>query len=381
MSDPDFIAQSTGGRRFTLAALREQVEAQFEEETAGRLDIFQEANTEAARREIVVECANYVLSNEAIFLSRAEKRRLIDAVCAHLFHLGPLAPHLRDETVTEVTINGPGDINIRLGFGPLAPLPVRFDDPAHLRRAVNRLLMLHGTQLADWEYFFEVGVSLQGRPARLSIITPPVTPQMQVEIRLHPAAPLTLDDLVACAVLDAVHAHTLTAHLEARRGLLIVGQAGTGKTTLLGALLGALPGHAVLMQRAAEIHPAAHIEAQDITETLPGGALPGWLALDEVRDDIASVAWEALNLPGGTANLWVFRGAPTPARITSALGMLLRRVPEVMAMDQADIGQRLAERLPLVVRLGLGEDGPRVLSLDALVLKEGRLVLDSTDFL
>ena len=35
--EPEFIARSTAGRRFTLDALREQIEAQFEAETAGRL--------------------------------------------------------------------------------------------------------------------------------------------------------------------------------------------------------------------------------------------------------------------------------------------------------------------------------------------------------
>jgi pilus assembly protein CpaF len=388
--DPAFVARSEGGRLFTLDALREQITAQFEAETAGRIDILAEAAAPEARRALLLESVDYVLAVESVRITREEKARLVDAVYADVFSFGPLAPHLNDETITEISINGPGEVHARHGFDKPARMPVRFDDHAHLHALVERQLALHGAQMVDWHYFLEVGVEVGGRPARLSIITPPVTPHLQVELRLHPRQPRTLDALTTSGVLDAETAQAITGHLAERRGLLVVGDVGAGKTTLLGALLDVLPGRVALVQRAAEIRPpegARALNAFPPGEDAPGRTVddcvgealgetppPDWLVIDEVRDDAAGGAWAALNAAGAN-NVWCFRGESEPARIRSALNMLLRRAPQAMGLEQAAIDRLIAERLPLAALLAVREGAPRVVGLADFVLDDGELAL------
>lgn len=380
---PEFITL-TSGHRISFQALREKVEAQFEIENAGRVDIFQSVRTLEERRSLLVESVDYVLASESLFLPRAEKQRLLDAVYASMFGFGPLDPYLADESITEITINGPDDVDARYGFGELKRLPVLFEDAAHLRRTVERLVMMQGAQLIEWNYFVEIGIERHGRPIRLSIITPPVTPKFQVEMRLHPREPLSLADLVAQGMVNEAAAQTIIDHLAGGEGLLIVGSSGTGKTTLLGALLDMLPDSVTLVQRAAELRVPESIAEQNVfppgdddpgwtmderVEEIVAGQPPDWLVLDEVRDDAGGAVWTALN--AAPACVWVFRGYPQkPLRIVSALGMVIRRVPQAMGLAPPVINGLLAERLPLVVSLAIRDGMPRVIGVGRFVLRD-----------
>src|SRR5690606_24900387 len=157
------------------------------------------------------------------------------------------------------------NIHVRRGFGPMQRAPVYFDDPAHLRRTVSRALASVGVQLVDWNYFLEVGIEVHGRPARLGLIAPPISPHLQVEIRLHPRAPRTLEDLIQGGALSEAAARAITGHIAAGRGLLVIGDVGAGKTTLLNALgptFATLAGRVVAVQRAAELRLPAPVAAR-----------------------------------------------------------------------------------------------------------------------
>ena len=387
--DPQIVR--SGGRVFTLEALRERIEEQFNDEFAGRDDLLREADTQAKRRALLLDSANYVLAIESIFLSRADKERLLDQAYANLFGFGPLEPYLGDETLTEITIDGPDKVHARRGSGRLERLPVAFDDTAHLRRTIDRILAAQGATLVEGNYFLEIGVEVHARPARLSLIAPPISPHLQVELRLHPRTPPTLDDLVGGGMLIEAAARAITGHIAAGRGLLVIGDVGSGKTTLLGALGPAFTGRAIAVQRAAELRLPESVQARAAvppTHDDPGvdfgaqieAALaesPDWLILDEVRDDAARAAWNALNAAEGDRAprcAWAFRGEPAPDRVRNALSMLLRRAHP--AADQRALNRLAAARLPLVVGLAVVDAAPRVVSMGEFALDEsGELAL------
>jgi pilus assembly protein CpaF len=383
-ADPRAVRGRVGGRIYTMNALRERIEAQFNAETVGRADILAEADTEAKRRTLLLDCANYVLALEAVHVTREEKSELLDQAYANLFGFGPLELYLDDESITEITIDGPDNIHARHGFGKMKPLPAFFDDAAHLRGTIDRVLAAHGAQLVDWNYCLEVGVELHGRPARLGLIAPPVSPHLQLELRLHPPTPFTLDDLIGTGMLTDQAARAITTHIAGGQGLLVVGDAGAGKTTLLGALGASLQGRVVAVQRAAELRLPESVEVRAAippTDEAPGvdfeGQIeqvlsdaetpPDWLILDEVRDDDANGAWAALSAgEGGPRCAWAFRGAPDAGRVRSALDMLLRRAQP--AIEQAEIDLLLAERLPLVVYLAVRDEQSRVVGVGEFAL-------------
>lgn len=376
--DPRFLA---GSGRVTLAALRERVELQFSAETAARPDILQ-AMDEPARRDLIRELVDYVLTMEAITLSRADRLSVLDTLYKDLFSLGPLDVYLSEPTVTEIRIEGADRIYVRHGSDELAPVDAHFDDQVHLERIIERTVVTAGAELNEREPLLEIGVMFAGRPARLTVALPPVSPVMHAALRLHPKDPLTLADLVEAERLDDSAARLLGAILKGGHGLMIVGDAGAGKTTLLQTLLSEAPGSNTLVERAAElkipdgftrlavIPPTTSQDPVTFPDqilkalkTLQGQSQHerSWLILDEVRFDESVAMWEALTADGAPRCLWAFRGATDPLRLRTAFGMSVRRARQ--GIDQAQIHSALLDRLPFVALLARREGKLKLLGI------------------
>ncbi|MFN2389884.1 MAG: CpaF family protein [Actinomycetota bacterium] len=177
-------------------------------------------------------------------------RRLVDEVDG----FGILAPLIADETVTDVLVNGPDEIWVERA-GALEHTSLRFRDPAALGALVNRLLSAAGAR-ADSSHPI-ADARLPGG-ARMHVVLPPVAPAGPlVSIRTFPATPLTLEDLVARAMLTAEQGAALRTLVRARTSIAIGGRTGTGKTTLLNALLGELPSaeRVVVVEETPELRP------------------------------------------------------------------------------------------------------------------------------
>ncbi|MBN1558161.1 MAG: Flp pilus assembly complex ATPase component TadA [Lentisphaerae bacterium] len=365
----------TGRPSFSLEALRERVERQFKEETAGRDDILLELDTEERRRAMLREVADYVLTMEAITLSARDKSALIESAYRSLFTFGPLDDYANDDAVTEITIIGPREIHIRRGTGQLEPVAEAFDDRAHLAGTLERVLAGSGVSLSHAGPFLETGVMIQGRPARIGLIGPPVNPDYSLTIRLHPRQPVSLNDLHArLEMLPPQAVSLLRAILVGGHGLLIVGDAGQGKTTLAGALARSLPPtpSVTVIERAAEIWlpdfitrripipPGPDMPGTDFAATLRAALdeSTGWLIVDDIRGDESAAVWDALTHQNAPHYLWVFRGDTRPDRLRSALGMVIRK--QHPAVEQRDIHRALAARLPFVAALRPNRGAPRL---------------------
>jgi pilus assembly protein CpaF len=369
------IPGRAGRPSYSLDALRERVETQFQEETANRPDILLDLDTEQKRRDLLEEIADYVLAVEAITLSAANRSALITSAYRSLFTFGPLDKVVSDDRVTEIAINGPHSIHARRGMGRPEPVQAAFEDRAHLRRTLERVLASAGAVLPDDNPFLEVGVVMMGRAARLSEVGPPISPDYSLEIRLHPAQPITLDALCSrFGALPTQAVELLRAVLDAGHGLLIVGDVGLGKTTLAGALAHLLPpdAHCIAVERAPEMHLPPHVARRFPIPPTPGDpgqdfvsaiqaaqdVAPDWLILDEIRGDESAAVWDALTREQPPRYMWVFRGDPQPDRLRSALSMVIRQ--QHPAVEQTAIHRALAGRLPFVAAFRITPDGPRL---------------------
>jgi len=353
----------SGRPSFSLEALRERVERQFHEETAGRADILAELDTEASQRTALREVAEYVFAVEAVSPTAADRQIILDRVHSNLFGFGPLEDLLRDETVTEISISGPAEVRFRRRGEPPRSAPHRFDDGAHLAVTLARLLAGSGAALTESAPFLETGITLRGRRARLSAIGPPLSPALTATLRLHPPRPLAFADLEACGALPPAGIALLRAIAAAGHGLLIAGDAGTGKTTLAGALLPELAGRIAAAERAGELplppeaarfcpaQPAPDQPAADFAESVRAalGAAPDWLLIDEIGADEAPALWAALTAEPAPRCLWTLRAPAQPDRLRSALTMLLRRAQP--AIGAAHLHRAISTRLPFVAAL------------------------------
>jgi Flp pilus assembly CpaF family ATPase len=152
--------------------------------------------------------------------------------------LGPVAPLLRDPTISDVLVNGPEEVWIDR-FGRLEKTAVRFDDEAHLRRILRRMVALQGRRLDEAIPWVDLRLP---DGSRLNAVLSPVSLRGSViSIRRARERIYRLDELVAFGTLTAEMAEMLTAAVRRRRNLVVSGGAGAGKTTLLNVLSRAIP--------------------------------------------------------------------------------------------------------------------------------------------
>ncbi|GLW08947.1 hypothetical protein Misp01_40770 [Microtetraspora sp. NBRC 13810] len=174
------------------------------------------------------------LRAEKAVLGDAEILTVARALCADLIGAGPLEPLLAEPDVTDVLVNGPGEVWIDDGQG-LRRTSVTFPDEESLRRLAQRLAAAAGRRLDDASP--HVDARLAGG-VRLHAILPPLAPGGTcVSLRLPPRRTFTLAGLVSAGTIHPEAVGVLTAVVGARLAFLVTGGTGTGKTTLLSALL------------------------------------------------------------------------------------------------------------------------------------------------
>ena len=185
----------------------------------------------------------------------AELRAVLRALQSEIVGAGPLEPLLEDPSVTDVLVNGPAEVWVDRGEG-LERAPVRFADDGAVRRLAQRLAAPTGRRLDDAQPW--VDARLPGG-VRLHAVLPPVAPGGTcLSLRVPRRRVFTLDELVRSGALPPDGALLLERLVACRAAFLVTGGTGTGKTTLLSALLSLVPARdrVLLVEDAGELAPA-----------------------------------------------------------------------------------------------------------------------------
>lgn len=195
------------------------------------------------------------LRAEGGVLGDAEILRVVAALRADLAGAGPLEPLLRDPEVTDVLVNHPSEVWVD-GESGLRRADVSFPDEASIRRLAQRLASTAGRRLDDASPYVDARLR---DGTRLHAVLPPVAPDGTcLSLRLPRRRAFTLDELIDAEALPPDGAQALRALVAARLAFLVTGGAGTGKTTLLSALL-SLVGDGerlLLVEDSAELNPS-----------------------------------------------------------------------------------------------------------------------------
>ena len=293
--------------------------------------------------------------------------RLRRDIAAELRGAGPLEPLLELAGVTDVLVNAPDSVWLDRGSG-MERSGVGFADEAAVRALAQRLAAGTGRRLDDASPYVDA-VLADG--TRLHAVLPPIVPATTLSLRVLARRPLGVEDLVRGGALSPDIAALLRAVVSARLAFVVTGGTGTGKTTLLGALLGEVSARdrLLVIEDAAELvirHPhvvrlvtrAANVEgAGAVTlRELVRQALrmrPDRLVVGEFRGAEVVELLVALNTghEGSAATLHANSAADVPARF-SALGALA-------GLPAAAVTSLVASAVDVVVHLHRGRDGRR----------------------
>lgn len=179
-----------------------------------------------------------VVDADAVRLGIEGSRQAAAALSAQLLGLGPLAAVTEDERVTDVLVNGDGSVWVDRGGG-LCRAAERLDGPDATRRLAVRLAGQAGRRLDESQPWVD-GQLASG--IRLHAILPPLADAgTHISLRVPRRTALSLPELQQAGMVDGQGAAMLLALVARRVSFVISGGTGTGKTTLLGALLGEVP--------------------------------------------------------------------------------------------------------------------------------------------
>ncbi len=159
------------------------------------------------------------------------------AVMDSVSGLGPLQRYLDDPEIEEIWINSPTQVFVaRRGAPELTPTLLTDD---MVRDLVERMLKLSGRRLDLSSPF--VDATLPGGE-RLHVVIPDITREhWSVNIRKFVVRARHVNDMVRLGVLTQQAADFLAAAVDTGLNVLISGATQAGKTTMLGALAGAIP--------------------------------------------------------------------------------------------------------------------------------------------
>ncbi len=194
------------------------------------------------------------LREQGRVLGDAEVLGAAEQLRSELIGSGPLEPLLADPSVTDVLVSAPDRVWVDRGRG-LERAAVAFPDAAAVRRLAQRLAAVAGRRLDDARPWVDARLP---DGTRLHAVLPPVAVGCTcLSLRVVRPRAFTLGELVAAGTVPPGGDHVLRALIQARLSFLISGGTGTGKTTLLSALLGlAGPGERlVLAEDSAELRP------------------------------------------------------------------------------------------------------------------------------
>ena len=96
-------------------ALLRDIKVRLQAEAMRAFDALRDVAGAADARSKVEGIVDRVIDAHGFVVTRDERLRLIEEVADNLTGFGPLEPLLRDETITEVMVNGPRHIYIERG--------------------------------------------------------------------------------------------------------------------------------------------------------------------------------------------------------------------------------------------------------------------------
>lgn len=327
-----------------------------------------------------------LLEEDQAVLNRAERTTLVEDILDELLGLGPLEPLLKDESITDILVNGYNTVFVERR-GLLERTGTRFQDERHLLRIIQKIVGAVGRRVDESSPFVDARLADGSRVN--AIIAPLAIDGSLLSIRKFSKFPISLDKMIALGSIPAKAAPLLKAVVECRLNVIISGGTGSGKTTLLNALSSFINPR----ERIVTIEDSAELQLQQEhvarLETRPPNiegkgevsqrdlvknALrmrPDRIILGECRSGEAFDMLQAMNTGHDGSMTTVHANSPRDA---------LSRIEQMIGMSEVEISPRsaraqIASAVNVVIQIARLTDGRRKLtSLSEITGMEGDVI-------
>ncbi|SFJ36466.1 pilus assembly protein CpaF [Thermoflavimicrobium dichotomicum] len=203
------------------------------------------------------------LSEEQLIISSGDREQLINQIIDESVGFGPLEPLLKDETITEIIVNGPFEVYCESN-GKLSLTDIQFRDEEALRHVIERIVAPIGRRIDVSSPMVDARLP---DGSRVNVVIPPISLKGPLlTIRKFRKEPIRLEELVSFGSLTQTMAEFLIALIRGKQNLVISGGTGSGKTTLLNALACYIPEYEriVTIEDMAELRiPHPHVAAME----------------------------------------------------------------------------------------------------------------------
>lgn len=284
---------------------------------------------------------------------------------------------VEDGENTIVVLDGHGVMSVARS-GPVTVMGTSVQNPAAVGDAIDRVLRAHGIERGGRPTVS--GVLRDGASVRA--IFPPMVSGPTLVVHRAPARAPLLADLAARGVLNANAVALLTDALAARRNIVVAGARGSGRSTLVMALLGALPNgdRVVVVEDRTELGRVRRDATAFRAEGDWAQAVEAALLLRGQRTvfgDCPDAVARALvaNLATGSEGFLVAVEAPVSG---AALQRIAAQGTQGAWLDRDAAMARLVATRPLVIETArLGDGHCRVTSIAELRASDGGLKYDA----
>jgi pilus assembly protein CpaF len=331
-----------------------------------------------------------MILDEHITISRPERIRLQEAVCAELLGFGPLEPLLEDEAITEIMVNGAKHIYVEKR-GKILKANVAFESDDHVLRIIDRIVSPLGRRIDESSPYVDARLP---DGSRVNAVIPPLSLVGPVlTIRKFSKKPITVEQLIGYGSITPEGMQFLRACVEARLNIVISGGTGSGKTTLLNVLSSYIPGdeRIITIENAAELQLQQEhvVTLESRPENIEGKGevtirqlvanslrmRPDRIIVGEVRDEAALDMLQAMNTghEGSMTTLHSNSPRDTLARMETMVLMAGMDLP-VRA-----IREQISSAIDLVIHQDRMRDGTRKVTYLTEVLGMEGDVITTTD--
>src|SRR6195256_647995 len=228
------LTQSTAPARDANRDVRIKLQTRIINNLDPRLDL---ADAKAVRSSIE-EMFNKFIDEEGVVVTRVERQKMLESILDEILGFGPIEPLLKDDTITEVMVNGPFRCYVERK-GKLQLSDVTFQSDEHVMRIVERIIAPIGRRVDESKPYEDARLP---DGSRVNIIIPPLALNgPTVTIRKFPKYRITVEDYIKFGTATAEMMEFMRACVEARLNMFISGGTGSGKTTLLNIMSGFIP--------------------------------------------------------------------------------------------------------------------------------------------